>query len=64
MLLSKLVYLSVKNVLYLADSSFTYEAFLEGDFNNDSDYATNINNVFSPLNQALAQIKRFRENTI
>lgn len=56
MLLSKLVYLCVKNVLYLADSSFTYEAFLEGDFNNDSDYATNINNVFSPLNQALARL--------
>jgi len=56
MLLSKLVYLSVKNVLYLADSSFTYEAFLEGDFNNDSDYATNINNVFSPLNQAIARL--------
>lgn len=56
MLLSKLVYLCVKNVLYFADSSFTYEAFLEGDFNNDSDYAININNVFSPLNQALARL--------
>lgn len=56
MLLSKLVYLSVKNVLYYSDSSFTYDAFLEGNFDSDPDYATNINNVFLPLNEALARL--------
>ena len=56
MLLSKLVYLSVKNVIYLSDKSFTYDTFLSGDFDNDSDYAININNVFSPLNEAISRL--------
>ena len=56
MLLSKLVFLSVKNVIYLDDTSFNYEGFINGDFDNDIDYATNINNVFSPLNEAISRL--------
>ena len=57
MLLSKLVFLSVKNVIYLSDTSFNYHGFCDGDFDNDIDYATNINNVFSPLNEAIARLQ-------
>ena len=57
MLLSKLVFLSVKNVIYLNDPSFNYDGFCAGDFDNDIDYATNINNVFSPLNEAIARLQ-------
>ena len=56
MLLSKLVFLAVKNVIYLNDTSFNYEDFCAGDFDNDIDYATNINNVFSPLNEAISRL--------
>lgn len=56
MLLSKLVYLCVKNVIYLDDPNFLYETFLEGTYNNDPDYNTHINNVFSPLNEAIARL--------
>ena len=56
MKLSKLVFLCVKNVLYLNDSSFNYDAFILGDFNSDPDYDTNINNVFTPLNEAIARL--------
>ena len=56
MLLSKLVYLCVKNVVYYDDSSFTYKQFKEGKFKNDPDYSTNIYNVFLPLNEALARL--------
>ena len=56
MLLSKLVYLIVKNAIYYADSNFTYDAFANGDFDNDDDYALNINNAFGPLNEAIARL--------
>lgn len=56
MLLSKLVFLCIKNVIYLDDSSFNYDGFLQEDFDNDIDYATNINNVFSPLNEAISRL--------
>ena len=54
--LSKLVYLCVKNAIYYDDTSFIYESFLEGLFNNSPDYATNINNVYTPLNEAIARL--------
>ena len=56
MKLSKLVYQCVKNVHYFDDSSFSYEGFVHGDFDNNVDYATNINNVFAPLNEAIARL--------
>ena len=57
MLLSKLVFLCVKNVIYLNDTSFNYPGFCSGDFDNNIDYVTNINNVFSPLNEAIARLQ-------
>lgn len=56
MLLSKLVYLCVKNAVYLNDTSFNYKDFVNGNFDNDIDYAMNINNVFTPLNEAIARL--------
>ncbi len=54
--LSDLVYLAVKNAIYYGDSSFTKTAFLRGDFDGDDDYELNINNVFSPINEAIARL--------
>lgn len=56
MYLSKLVYLAVKNVLYYNDPNFTYTSFKEGSFDSDPDYALNINNAFSPINEAIARL--------
>ena len=56
MYLSKLVYLCVKNVLYYNDPSFDYNSFLLGTFDPDPDYDTNINNVFTPVNEAIARL--------
>lgn len=56
MKLSKLVYLCIKNVIYFDDTSFSYDEFVKGSFNSHPDYATNINNVFSPLNEAVARL--------
>ena len=56
MKLSKLVYQCVKNVIYFDDTSFSYEAFVHGDFDNNVDYANNINNVFAPINEAIARL--------
>ena len=56
MKLSKLVYQCIKNVVYSDDTSFSYAEFLKGTFNNSADYATNINNVFAPLNEAIARL--------
>lgn len=56
MKLSELVYLSVKNAIYYDDFSFTREEFLNRTFDNSPDYATNINNVFTPINEAIARL--------
>lgn len=56
MLLSKLVYYIVKNVKYLEDLGFIYESFKVGDFDNDLDYINSINNVFTPLNEAIHRL--------
>ena len=56
MLLSKLIYLCVKNVVYVDDISFSYDEFLKGTFTNSSEYSTSILNVFSPLNEAIARL--------
>lgn len=56
MLLSKLVYQAIKNVTFYDDTAFTYEAFLQGKYDNDSDYANAINNIFIPINEALARL--------
>lgn len=56
MQLSELVYNTVKNVKYLEDNNFSYESFIRGDFDNDIDYANSINNVFTPLNEAIHRL--------
>ena len=56
MKLSKLAYLCIKNVVYFDDSSFTYEEFLKGTFKDSPDYSVNINNVYTPLNEAIARL--------
>lgn len=56
MKLSKLVYLCVKNVILYDDESFSYDGFIKGKFNGNSDYATSINNVFSAINQAISRL--------
>jgi len=57
MLLSKLAFLAVKNVIYLNDTSFNYVGFCNEDFDNDIDYVTNINNVWSPINEAISRLQ-------
>ena len=56
MQLSKLVYEVVKNVKYLEDTGFTYEAFVRGEYDNDLDYRNSINNAFSPINEAIHRL--------
>lgn len=56
MLLSKLVYLTIKNAIYFDDASFTFLTFKQGLFDQDSNYAKNINNVFTPINEAIARL--------
>lgn len=56
MKLSELVYQCVKNAIYYDDASFTYEQFLMGRYDGDPDYATNIQNVFGPINEAIMRL--------
>lgn len=56
MKLSELVFEIVKNVKYLEESSFNYEAFIRGEFDQDPDYANSINNAFAPLNEAIHRL--------
>ena len=56
MKLSKLVYLVVKNVKYLDDDGFLYEAFINGDFLKDPDYKNSIVNAMTPINEAIHRL--------
>ena len=56
MLLSKLVYLAVKNTTYYDDETFTFTAFMDGNFDKTPEYALEINNVFLPINEAIARL--------
>lgn len=56
MLLSKLVYLSIKNVIYQNESDFTYLSFMQGNFDNDIELSMQIVNAFSPLNEAISRL--------
>ena len=56
MKLSELVYQCVKNVAFNDDTSFSFENFLEGNFDGDADYATHINNAFIAVNEAIARL--------
>ena len=56
MKLSELTYDVVKNVVYYEDAGFTYQAFLDKDFDNDQDYANQINNAMAPINEAIHRL--------
>ena len=56
MKLSELVYLVVQKTKMLDDRNFTYEAFVNGDFNNDADYSQTIVNAMTPINQTIARL--------
>lgn len=56
MKLSELVYRCVKNTVHYDDRGFTYTNFIKGLYNDSPDYATNINNVYFPLNEAIARL--------
>lgn len=56
MKLSTLAYDVVKNVKYLDDFGFTYNAFIEGKYDGDPDYSNSINNAFAPINEAIHRL--------
>lgn len=56
MKLSELVYQVVKNVKYLEDIGFTYEAFVNRDYDGDQDYTLSINNAMAPVNEAIHRL--------
>lgn len=56
MKLSRLVFNIVKNVKFLDDMNFNYEAFRVGEYDSDYDYKNSINNVYTPLNEALHRL--------
>jgi len=56
MLLSKLVYLTIKNAIYYDDKSFNFQTFKKGLFDESPDYALNINNAYTPINEAVARL--------
>ena len=54
--LSKLVFLCVKNAIYYDDTSFSFDNFKRGLQDGNPDYSNNINNVYLPLNEAIARL--------
>lgn len=56
MKLSEITYQVVKNVKYLDDTGFTYEAFMNGDYDGDQDYAMSFNNAMAPINEAIHRL--------
>lgn len=56
MKLSELAYYVVKNVKYLDDYGFTYEAFKAGGYDGDQDYSNSINNALAPINEAIHRL--------
>lgn len=56
MKLSEITYQVVKNVKYLDDTGFTYEAFVAQDYDADQDYSLSINNAMAPINEAIHRL--------
>lgn len=56
MLLSKLVYLTVKNAIYYDDKSFNFLNFKMRKFDENPDYAQNMINSFTPINEAISRL--------
>lgn len=56
MKLSEITYQVVKNAKYLEDPGFTYEAFIEKEYDDDQDYALSINNAMATINEAIHRL--------
>lgn len=56
MKLSEITYQVVKNVKYLEDTGFTYEAFIQKEYDGDQDYTLSINNAMAPINEAIHRL--------
>ncbi len=56
MKISEITYQVVKNVKYLEDIGFTYEAFVAKEFDGDQDYTMSINNAMAPINEAIHRL--------
>lgn len=56
MKLSELAYRSIKEAIYLDDSGFTLEAYKDGTYYESAEYGIQINNVFSPINEAISRL--------
>lgn len=56
MKLSTLAYLCIKNSLYMDNESFNEQDFVDGKWDNSTDFATAIVNVFTPLNEAISRL--------
>lgn len=54
--LSELAYRSIKEAIYLDDSGFTLEAYKDGTYYESPEYGIQINNVYSPINEALNRL--------
>lgn len=57
MLLTELIYLAVKNVIYYDDDSFTLDSFRKGNWRNSADYGNQINNILTPINEAISRLQ-------
>lgn len=56
MKLSEITYQVVKNVKYLEDVGFTYEAFVAREYDGDQDYTQSIVNAMAPINEAIHRL--------
>lgn len=56
MKLSELVFSAIKNVRYLDDPGFTYEAFIAHEYDNDPDYTNQMTNAYAPINEAIHRL--------
>ena len=56
MKISELTYQVVKNVKYIDDIGFTYEAFINKEYDADQDYSNSINNAMTPINEAIHRL--------
>lgn len=61
MKLSELAYQCVKNVYYTSNTSFTYDLFKVGEYDNDSEFDLEISNVFSPINEAISRLNNLNK---
>lgn len=56
MKISELAYRCIKEAFYMDDSGFTLEHYKDGTYYESAEYGVQINNVFSPINEAIARL--------